>query len=178
MLQINTKHHICDGCTSKLTLATKVIAYKSCGELSLFYNAQNTHCFSKWWWKLQNIHELSIVKPAKTSSQILNVLITCFHKSCVQIFFLIFFLLSNQVEFYDRDENRKKCHYFVKLIIFLFLQIPIIFSSLNYNCSNLLGIRNLLEAFCYQKLFWPFTVIYYFGVLKTFANSQPSASNF
>ena len=45
MLQINTKHHnhICDGCTSKLTLATKVIAYKSCGELSLFYNAQNKH---------------------------------------------------------------------------------------------------------------------------------------
>ena len=112
-----------------------------------------SHCIQVLWWVIsilqctkytlllkmvmKNIHELSIVKPAKTSSQILNVLITCFHKSCVQIFFLIFFLLSNQVEFYDRDENRKKCHYFVKLIIFLFLQIPIIFSSLNYNCSNL-----------------------------------------
>jgi hypothetical protein len=33
---------------------------------------------------------------------------------------------------------------------------------LNYNCFNLLDIRNLQEqvkkAFCYQKLFWPFTV--------------------
>ena len=24
MLQINTKHHICDGCTAKLTLATPI----------------------------------------------------------------------------------------------------------------------------------------------------------
>ena len=35
--------------------------------------------------------------------------------------------------------------------------IPIIFSNLNYNCSNLLDLRNLQEqvkkAFCYQKLF-------------------------
>ena len=35
------------------------------------------------------------------------------------------------------------------------------FSNLNYNCSNLLDLRNLQEkvkkAFCYQKLFWPFT---------------------
>ena len=33
---------------------------------------------------------------------------------------------------------------------------------LNSNCSNLLDMRNLQEqvkkAFCYQKLFWPFTV--------------------
>ena len=40
--------------------------------------------------------------------------------------------------------------------------IPIIFSNLNSNCSNLWGMRNLQEqvkkAFCYQKLFWPFTV--------------------
>ena len=39
--------------------------------------------------------------------------------------------------------------------------IPIIFSSLNYNCSNLLDLWNLLEqvkkTFCYQKLVWPFT---------------------
>ena len=37
-----------------------------------------------------------------------------------------------------------------------------IFSSLNFNCSNLLYLRNLQEqvkkAFCYQKLFWPSTV--------------------
>ena len=40
--------------------------------------------------------------------------------------------------------------------------IPMIFSNLNYNCSNLLDKRNLQEqvkkAFCYQKLFWPFTI--------------------
>ena len=32
---------------------------------------------------------------------------------------------------------------------------------MNSNCSNLLGMKNLQEqvkkAFCYQKLFWPFT---------------------
>ena len=43
--------------------------------------------------------------------------------------------------------------------------------------------RNLQEqvkkAFCYQKLFWPFTVwINCFSHLKNFANSRPSASNF
>ena len=43
--------------------------------------------------------------------------------------------------------------------------------------------RNLQEqvkkAFCYQKLFWPFTVwINCSSDLKKFANSQPSASNF
>ena len=40
--------------------------------------------------------------------------------------------------------------------------IPIIFSNLNSNCSNLLDLRNLQDqvkkAFCYQKLFWPFNV--------------------
>ena len=43
--------------------------------------------------------------------------------------------------------------------------------------------RNLQEqvkkAFCYQKLYWPFTVwINCSSDLKNFANSQPSASNF
>ena len=43
--------------------------------------------------------------------------------------------------------------------------------------------RNLQEqvkkAFCYQKLFWPFTVwINCSSDLKDFANSRPSASNF
>ena len=43
--------------------------------------------------------------------------------------------------------------------------------------------RNLQEqvkkAFCYQKLFWPFTVwINCSSDLKNFANSRPSASNF
>ena len=60
---------------------------------------------------------------------------------------------------------------------------PNIFSNLNYNCSNLWDMRNLQEqvkkAFCYQKLFWPFTVwINCSSDLKIFANSRPSASNF
>jgi hypothetical protein len=43
--------------------------------------------------------------------------------------------------------------------------------------------RNLQEqfkkAFCYQRIFWSFTVwINYFSDLKNFANSQPSVSNF
>ena len=41
-------------------------------------------------------------------------------------------------------------------------EIPIIFSNLNSDFSNLLDMRNIQEqdkkAFCYQKLFWPFTV--------------------
>ena len=54
---------------------------------------------------------------------------------------------------------------------------------MNYNCSNSLYLRNLQEqvkkAFCYQKMFWPFTVwINRFSDLKKLANSQPSASNF
>ena len=40
--------------------------------------------------------------------------------------------------------------------------IPIIFSNFDFNCSNLSSLRNLQEqvkkAFCYQELFWPFTV--------------------
>ena len=61
--------------------------------------------------------------------------------------------------------------------------IPIFFSNLNYNCSNLLDLRNLQEqvkkAFCYQELFWPFTVwINCSSDLKIFSNSRPSASNF
>ena len=57
--------------------------------------------------------------------------------------------------------------------------IPIIFSKLNYNFSNLSDIRNLQEqvkkALYYQKLFWPFTVwINCSSDLKNFANSRPS----
>jgi hypothetical protein len=53
---------------------------------------------------------------------------------------------------------------------------------LNSNCSNLLDMRNLQEqvkkAFCYQELFWPFTVwINCSSDLKIFTNSRPSASN-
>ena len=54
---------------------------------------------------------------------------------------------------------------------------------MNYNCSNLLDMRNLQEqvkkAFSYQKLFWPFTVwISCFSDLKNFESSRPSVSNF
>ena len=54
---------------------------------------------------------------------------------------------------------------------------------MHFNCSNLLDLRNLQEqvkkAFCYQTLFWPFTVwINCPSDLKNFANSRPSASNF
>ena len=48
---------------------------------------------------------------------------------------------------------------------------PNIFSSLNSNCSNLLDVRNLQEqvkkAFCYQKLFRPFTVWIYLFYLTS-----------
>ena len=52
--------------------------------------------------------------------------------------------------------------------------MPIIFSNLNSNCSNLSDMRNLQEqvkkAFCYQKLFWPFTAwIHCSSDLKNFA---------
>ena len=61
--------------------------------------------------------------------------------------------------------------------------IPIIFSNFYFNCSNLSSLRNLQEqvkkAFCYQELFWPFTVwINCSSDLKNFENSRPSASNF
>ena len=61
--------------------------------------------------------------------------------------------------------------------------IPIFFSNLNYNCSNFWYMRNFQEqvkkAFCYQKLFWPFTFrINCLSDLKNFENSRPSASNF
>ena len=54
---------------------------------------------------------------------------------------------------------------------------------MNYNCYSLLDVWNLQEqvkkAFCYQKLFWPFTVwINCSSDLKNFANFRPSASNF
>ena len=62
-------------------------------------------------------------------------------------------------------------------------KIPIFFSNLNSDCSDLLDLRNLKEqvkkAFCYQKLFWPFTVwIKCSSDLKIFENSWPSALNF
>ena len=55
------------------------------------------------------------------------------------------------------------------------------FFSLNSNCSNLLDLRNLKQtvkkAYCYQKLFWPFTVrTNCSSDLNFFANSRPSVS--
>ena len=58
--------------------------------------------------------------------------------------------------------------------------LNLIFFILNSNCFNLLDMINLQKqvkkAFCYQKLFWPFTV--FSSDLKIVANSRPSASNF
>ena len=61
--------------------------------------------------------------------------------------------------------------------------IPINFSNLNLNCSHILELRNLQEqvkkTFCYQKLFWIFTIwINCSSDLKNFASSRPSVSNF
>ena len=54
---------------------------------------------------------------------------------------------------------------------------------MNYNCSIFWDLRNLQEqvkkAFCYQKLFWPFTVLINCSSdLKNFENSRLSALNF
>ena len=62
-----------------------------------------------------------------------------------------------------------------------------VFSNLlwiwNYQFSNFsymfLNPNNFFQAFCYQKLFWPFNVwINCSRDLKNFANSRSSASNF
>ena len=61
----------------------------------------------------------------------------------------------------------------------IFLTFPAC-SNLNSNCSNSLDMRNLQEqvkkTFCYQKLFWPFTVWIDSSDRKHFVNSRPSAS--
>ena len=61
--------------------------------------------------------------------------------------------------------------------------IPIVFSNLNSDCSNLLDMRNLQEqikkAFCYQKKYWPTVRINRSSDIKFFENStRPTASNF
>ena len=78
---------------------------------------------------------------------------------------------------------RRPCNEFTILTFPACFSIPIFFSNLNYDCSILLDIKNLQEqvkkAFCYWKLFWPFSVwINCSSHLKNFANSQPSALNF
>ena len=60
---------------------------------------------------------------------------------------------------------------------------PIFFFNMNSNFSNLLGKRSIQEqlkkAFCYQNLFWPFTVWTNCSVdLKHFPNSQSLVLNF
>ena len=72
------------------------------------------------------------------------------------------------------------CHFLTFPACF---SIPIIFSNFDFNCYNLSSLKNLQEqvkkAFCYQELFWPFTVwINCSSDLKNFENSLPSASNF
>jgi hypothetical protein len=73
--------------------------------------------------------------------------------------------------------------FFSNFFCYFFYKSQYFFSNLNSNCSNLLDLRNLQEqvkkSYCYQKLFWPFTVwINFSSNLKNFANSRPSALNF
>ena len=88
-----------------------------------------------------------------------------------------------------RFQTNNRIQRFGFLWTFLFSNFSFMFqnppkkSNLNSNCSNLLDMRNLQEqvkkAFCYQKMFWPFTVwINCSSDLKGFANSRPSALNF
>ena len=68
-------------------------------------------------------------------------------------------------------------------ILDFFSNFSCMFLNLKSNGFNLLDMKNLQEqvkkAFCYQELFWTFTVwINCFGDLKNFANFGPSASNF
>ena len=56
------------------------------------------------------------------------------------------------------DANADEIGMYIFFLTFpICFYIPIIFSNLNSNCSNLLGMRNLQEqvkkAFCHQKLF-------------------------
>ena len=65
----------------------------------------------------------------------------------------------------------------------IFRNFSCMFLNLYLNCSNLLYMRNLQEqvkkAFCYQKVFQPFTVwINCSSDLKKISNSRPSVSNF
>ena len=67
----------------------------------------------------------------------------------------------------------------------IWITIVLIASTLinHYDRSNFLDMRHLQEqvkkAFCYQQLFWPFTVwINCSSDLKKISNSRPSASNF
>ena len=87
---------------------------------------------------------------------------------------------QNHSKLVQHDSVQKKLYFLTFPACFW---IPIIFSNMISNCSNLLGMKNLQEqvkkAFCYQKLFWPFTVwINCSSDLKKFENSRLSASNF
>ena len=65
----------------------------------------------------------------------------------------------------------ERVHFFIALMTTNYLSTPhplttgilvFFFFNLSSNCSNLFNMRNLQEqvknVFCYQKLFWPFTV--------------------
>ena len=89
----------------------------------------------------------------------------------------VFPRVTQQTKYLKKGEN-----YLFKLFLHV-SKSQYFFFYLNSYCSNSLDKRNLQEqvkkAFCYQKLFWPFTVwINWSSDLKNFANSRPSASNF
>ena len=91
-----------------------------------------------------------------------------------------FVIDSNKKSLFDKLVQLKK-----KIITFpACFKIPIIFSNLNSNCSNLLYIwetsrnklkKNYVTKNCSElSLFKQIVLV----ISKTFANSQPSASNF
>ena len=111
---------------------------------------------------------------------------------CTIFYWLAFVGLSTVEKFkitYTRtnfSDSRSEQLWLQNIFFYLFLHVSksqFFFSNLNYNCSNLLDMRNIQErikkACCYQKLFWPFTVwTNCSSDCKIFANSWSSASNF
>ena len=127
-------------------------------------------------------------QPTQTSQQKIKGLWVSGILTLIPKIQLLWLIKEYNMYIYFRAKNDQTMPYdIIWQIIFsnfscMFLN-PNNFSNLNYNCSNHLDMRNLQEqvkkAFCYQKLFWPFTVwINCSSDLKTFANSRPSASNF
>ena len=94
--------------------------------------------------------------------------------------FRISFSLTAKPQSIENWYMKKKCSF---LTFSAFFQLPNILSNLNSNCFDISDMRNLQEqgkkAFCYQKLFWTFTVwTNCSSDLNFFENAWPSASNF
>ena len=98
------------------------------------------------------------------------------------------------IETYKRNQNQTKTRLNVIQVWFFFKKllekiafltfpacfyIPIIFSNMNYNCSDLLDLRNIQEkvkkAFCYQKLFEQIVLV--ISKILQILGLQPPISN-